>query len=212
MTVLALACCFWTLGMPVPASERGPILRKPEALLVTPPPAGYVRAHLDLACHHALASLQSPPARRAAVALGKQQGGDCAIAIDLAIASFAASRAGLDSDADWTLAAEAATSTARRAAAHRNAALYAWYAASVHVRTAIRAGAAFPLEPWIAAGDALARADGLTDYAIDAYENALRASRARELTRDQAAHIAAALAALPGDRAAALRTRIRVGS
>jgi hypothetical protein len=215
MIQLLIACCFWTVGIPIPANERGPILRKPDVVLISPPAITFRPSTLDLACLAAIRDLGTRPALASLaslVALGHAKGGDCAVAVDFTVEMHATNAISpFDTHAYWRLAGEAATTRERRIAAFRMAALYAWHEAFLFVRSALRGGA-FPLEPWIAAGDAFARAADddprLAPYAIDAYENALRASRQRELTPAHAAHIARALAALPGDRAAALRLRI----
>ena len=221
-----LACCYWTLGTPVPDDQRGPILRDAGLAITNAPLPHFTRANVDIYCADEIASVRAMsrvadddellPAVAELVELGRVRGGDCAVLVDDAVEATAENmwlvRHTFRAAEYWMLAGRAATTVDRQVSAFANAARFAWEMSRQLVYSAASGGAAFPLDSWITAGDAftaLARtgADAVP-YAVDAYENALRASRARDLTREQAAHIAAALDALPGERAAGLRARI----
>lgn len=224
--LVVLACCYWTLGAPVPDAERGPILRDAGLAITNAPLPRFTRANVDLYCTEEIAALRRISLRAedeellpevaALVELGRVRGGDCAVVVDDAVADTAELmsmvRFTLRGAEYWMLAGRAATTVDRRASAYANAARFGWEMSRQLVYSAAREGGAFPLDSWITAGDAFAALEhtgvDAAAFALDAYENALRASRARELTRAQAEHIAAALDALPGDRAHALRARI----
>ena len=225
--LVIIACCYWALGNPVPDAERGPILKSAELAITNAPLPRYARANVDLYCTEQVAGAfklarvaeddDLLPELRTLLELGRVRGGDCAVAVDDALASIAEimwlHRSTFRAHEYWMLAGRAATTVDRRASAYANAARFAWELSRHLVYRAARDGAAFPLDSWIEAGDAFAALErtgvDAAGFALDAYENALRASRARELTPAQAEHIAAALDELPGDRAEALRARIR---
>ena len=57
--LVVLACCYWTLGAPVPDAERGPILKSAALAVTNAPLPRFTRANVDLYCTDEIAAVRS---------------------------------------------------------------------------------------------------------------------------------------------------------
>lgn len=228
----------WALGEQVPDNQRGPLLRALPELMPHAPLPPWQLVSVESICRTLLGAvvrtLQAGPADisqlmtelHALVRLAQNSSEPCRVATDnmtssvadmfLTARSYHSYQQTYSDDATRAaaLALDAASSPARQFAAAHNMAVIALRTAHRRVYRNAAAGLPFPIEPWITAAGASLRAYEITrraefaELSLDAYENALRASRAETLTRAHAHQIDRGLRRFRSERARYLRARL----